>query len=130
MILTLLRLYRLIIGVLTSQFIHEQSHECAKSELDIFAVPPTQTSVEKGALVPYQPIASITDGGPIEFYIPGAGDEYIDLAQTQLYVRAKITNADGTNLEAAAPVGPANLFLHSLFNQVDARGWMFPWMKD
>ena len=31
----------------------------------------------------------------------------------------KITNADGTNLEAAAPVGPANLFLHSLFNQVD-----------
>ena len=104
---------------MTSQFIHEKSRECAKSELDIFAIPPTQTSVEKGALIPYQPIASITDGGPIEFYIPGAGDEYIDLAQTQLYVRAKITNADGTNLVAGAPVGPANLFLHSLFNQVD-----------
>ena len=104
---------------MTSQFIHEKSQECAKSELDLFAVPPTQTSVEKGALIPYQPIASITDGGPIEFYIPGSGDEYIDLAQTQLYVRAKITNADGTNLAAEAPVGPVNLFLHSLFSQVD-----------
>ncbi len=100
-------------------FIHEKSRECAKSELDIFTVPPTQTSVEKGALIPYQPIASITDGGPIEFYVPGAGDEYIDLAQTRLYIRAKITNPDGSNLAAAAPVGPVNLFLHSLFSQVD-----------
>ncbi len=104
---------------MASQFIHEKSFECAKSELDLFSVPPTQTSVEKGALIPYQPIASITDGGPIEFYIPGSGDEYLDLSQTQLYVKAKITNADGTNLANAAPVGPVNLFLHSLFNQVD-----------
>ena len=102
-----------------ASFIHEKSQECAKSELDLFTIPPTQTSVEKGALIPYQPIASITDGGPVEFYIPGAGDEYIDLAQTQLYIRAKITNADGTHLQAAAPVGPVNLFLHSLFSQVD-----------
>ena len=102
-----------------ANFIHDKSQECAKSELDIFTIPPTQTSVEKGSLIPYQPIASITDGGPVEFYIPGAGDEYIDLAQTQLYIRAKITNADGSNLAADAPVGPVNLFLHSLFSQVD-----------
>lgn len=99
--------------------IHEQSHECAKSELDIFTIPPTQTSIEKGSLIPYNPIASITAGGPVEFYIPGASDEYIDLSQTQLYVRAKITNANGTDLAADAPVGPVNLFLHSLFSQVD-----------
>ena len=100
-------------------FVHQHSHECAKSELDLFSIPSTQTSVEKGSLVPYQPIASITDGGPIEFYVPGSGDEYIDLPQTQIYIRAKITNADGTNLAADEPVGPTNLFLHSLFSQVD-----------
>ena len=36
-----------------------------------------------------------------------------------LYVKAKITANDGTNLVADAAVGPANLFLHSLFSQVD-----------
>ena len=29
-------------------FVHEQSRECLKSELDLFSVPPTQTSVENG----------------------------------------------------------------------------------
>ena len=36
-----------------------------------------------------------------------------------LYVKTKITANDGTNLAADAAVGPANLFLHSLFSQVD-----------
>jgi len=34
-------------------------------------------------------------------------------------VQAKITKEDGTNLDAADPVGPVNLLLHSLFSQVD-----------
>jgi len=29
-------------------FVHEQSYECTKSELDLFSVPPTQTSMEHG----------------------------------------------------------------------------------
>jgi len=36
-----------------------------------------------------------------------------------LYVKAKITRADGTNLAVDSPIGPSNLFLHSLFLQVD-----------
>jgi len=36
-----------------------------------------------------------------------------------LYVKAKISRADGTNLAADSPIGPTNLFLHSLFSQVD-----------
>jgi len=36
-----------------------------------------------------------------------------------LYVKAKITRADGTNLAVDSPIGPSNLFLHSLFSQVD-----------
>ena len=41
------------------------------------------------------------------------------LANTMLYVKAKVTRPDGTNLVAATEVGPTNLFLHSLFSQVD-----------
>ena len=57
--------------------------------------------------------------GPIEFNVSGTGEEYLDLARTQLYVKAKITKANGTALDADTQVGPVNLFLHSLFSQVD-----------
>ena len=36
-----------------------------------------------------------------------------------LYVKAKLTAMNGDNLAADAAVGPANMFLHSLFAQVD-----------
>ena len=36
-----------------------------------------------------------------------------------LYVKAKITWANGDNLANDSPIGPSNLFLHSLFSQVD-----------
>jgi len=100
-------------------FVHEQSCECLKSELDLFSVPPTQTSVENGNWIEYHPLTTVADDSPIEFEINGNGEDYIDLANTMLYVRAKITRADGTNLQAADVVAPANLFLHSLFSQVD-----------
>ena len=48
-------------------FVHDQSCECAKTELDVFSVPPTQTSIEYGNYVEYHPLSSITDSGPIEF---------------------------------------------------------------
>lgn len=99
--------------------LHNQSCECTKSELDLFSLPPTQTSIEKGQWVEYHPISTISDGGPIEFVISGSGDEYMDLNQTQLYIQAKVTKANGTNLDDADQVGPVNLFLQSLFNQVD-----------
>lgn len=50
-------------------FIHEGSCECAKSELDLFSVPPTQTSIESATFVEYHPISSLSDGAPIEFEV-------------------------------------------------------------
>ena len=99
--------------------LHTNSCECTKSELDLFSLPPTQTSIDKGQWVEYHPISTISDGGPIEFFIPGSSEEYMDLNQTQLYIKAKITKADGSNLADDDQVGPVNLFLQSLFNQVD-----------
>ena len=48
-------------------FVHDQSCECAKLELDVLSVPPTQTSIKYGNYVEYHPLSSITDSGPIEF---------------------------------------------------------------
>lgn len=99
-----------------------QSHyqECTKSELDLFAAPHLQTSIEKGYWVECFPVSNLTDSGPIEFNVPGSGEEYGDLRQAWLYVKAKVVKANGDNLEEATDkVGPVNLFLQSLFSQVD-----------
>lgn len=102
-------------------FIHQKSCECVKTELDLFSLPPTQTSIENGKWVQYKPVASLTDDSPIEFVVPGHGDEYTDLSHTLLQVVASIENADGSPVSNADKdaVGPVNNWLHSLFSQVD-----------
>ena len=66
-------------GFRNMAFVHKQSCE---GELDLFAVPPTQTSSEDGRWVEHQPLMSLDSGGQIEFVIPGTGDAYLDLANT------------------------------------------------
>jgi hypothetical protein len=98
-------------------FLHKKSNECTKSELDLFQVPPTQISYESARVVDYYPISNI-DNGPIECFISGSSDEYIDLSQTFLYIETQILDHENKALTNQA-VAPANLFLHSLFSQVD-----------
>jgi len=100
-------------------FAHDLSCECTKSELDLFTVPPTQTSMEHGSWVEYHPLSTVTDGSPIEFDVSGTGDDYLDFANTLLHVKAKVVRDNGEDLAADALVGPVNLFLNSLFSQVD-----------
>ena len=102
-----------------AKLLHGSSDECAVSALDLSYVPPTQTSVTKGVWVDVHPIASVTESGPIEFEFEGKRQEFLDLAHTLLYVKAQIVKADGSPLTAEEKVGPVNLFLHSLFNQLD-----------
>ena len=61
----------------------------------------------------------MADSSPIEFHVDASGEDYIDFANTMLYVKAKITRVDGTNLKVDSPIRPSNLFLHSLFSPVD-----------
>lgn len=98
--------------------VHESSCPCTTSALDLFTVPPTQLAVDDGYVVDYHPIANI-DSGPIEFFVSGSGTEYIDLAKTYLQVRAKVVKANGQDLAATDKVAPVNLFMQSLFSQVD-----------
>jgi hypothetical protein len=47
--------------------------------------------------------------------------EYIDLANTYLFVEAHIVADDDTALDAGADVGPVNLWMHSLFSDVSVK---------
>lgn len=102
-------------------FVHAHSDECLKSELDLFNILPTQTSIEGGSYMEYNPISTLSDGAPIEFVISGSGQDYIDLANTQLYVKVQIRGADNAVIDNTARVGPVNLLLHSLFTEIDIK---------
>lgn len=97
-------------------FLHSHSCECAKSELDLFTIPPTQTSIEQSHWTQYNPVASLTDGSPIEFVVPGHGEEYIDLPHTMLKVKFKVTATDSKPTDKISVV---NNILHSMFSQID-----------
>ena len=102
-------------------FLHPLSCECTKSELDLFTLPVTQTSIERSAVIEYRPIATIRRGGIIEFNIVGSGEDYIDLAETLLYVKLKVVPLGGAALTAdeSTKVAPERQFLQTLFSQID-----------
>ncbi|XP_062980760.1 uncharacterized protein F54H12.2-like [Elgaria multicarinata webbii] len=100
-------------------FIHCGSEECAKSELDLFNIGPTQTSIERSLFIEVPPLSALSDSAPLDFYIPGNGEDYMDLNNTLLYVCCKIVNPDGTNLAVNEEVGLVNYPIASLFSQLD-----------
>ena len=100
--------------------VHSNSMTCMKSELDLFSVPPTQTSILDQTTVEFQPISTLTDDGPIEFFISGTGsDQYIDPSQILLHVRCQVLSPDGGRLAEDAVVAPECNLLHSLWSNVD-----------
>jgi hypothetical protein len=100
-------------------FVNECSCPCPSAELDLFEVPPTQLTVESCSVSEYHPITSLNDGSTIEFEFKGTGDDYVDLKNSFLCVKAKITKPAGGNLDANEATAPVNNFLHSLFSQID-----------
>src|SRR5277367_3809549 len=102
---------------------HPLSHECGKSELDLFSLPPTQVSIQSSNFQQFNPISSISDSSVIDFTIAGNGEEYIALSDTVLMVTAKIVKEDGAALTAAESlkIAPTNYFLQALFSQVDVK---------
>ncbi|XP_077076721.1 uncharacterized protein F54H12.2-like [Siphateles boraxobius] len=99
--------------------LHQMSGECIKSELDLFTVPLTQTMIEKSSYLEITPLSAISDSAPIEFFIAGNGDDYMDLNNTMLYLRAKITRPNGEEIADPAKVGLINYPAATMFSQVD-----------
>ena len=103
-------------------YVHPFSKRCDKSEVDLFRVPPTQQSLERGRWIDYAPLSSVENANSAITFLIAATDEYIDLSKTILTVTGKITKKDGTsklNGNDQSNVAPVNNFLHSLFRQVD-----------
>ena len=69
----------------------------------------------------FAPIATIQANTAIEFEVTGKDKHYLDLNDSYMTVRAKMTIADGVTAPGAHAVGPVNLPLHSMFAEVSAQ---------
>ncbi len=90
---------------------------CVKSELDLFSAPLKQESIESGCWVELKPVASLSNSAIIEFHSSGSSDDYQDPSNMFLQLKARIKKADGSNIPAAAPVGPVNNWMNALFKE-------------
>lgn len=98
-------------------FNEDEFKEGIVSELNLFELPPTQTSVGDVYYDEIRPLSQATSEGPFEFRISGQNSmDYLDLKNSQLYVRLKVQKPDGSPLAKEDKVGPANLLLQSLFS--------------
>ena len=61
----------------------------------------------------------LTSTGPIEFTISAENSNYIDLANSFLYVRASVTTSKGADMAKGVEIAPECNFLHTLWSQVD-----------
>jgi hypothetical protein len=84
------------------------------SEFDTFGRKPVQHAIQETNVVIHKPLASV-DQSDLEFLIPADCDTYVD-PDIKIYIRGKITKADGPDVEATDITGWANNFLHTLFS--------------
>ena len=99
--------------------LHQKSAECTLSELDLFSAPMTQLSIEDKKYQECQPLSALSDNLPIEFFIPRDGEKYLDMNDTMLHRRVKITEKNGNDIPADTAVSLISYPLKTIFSQCD-----------
>lgn len=92
-------------------------------EFELFAVPNTQTTVERSYYTEHRPVSTLDAKSTLEFEIQSAMDEYINFSETfihlQVGVQLKNLEKGKASQSSWTTVKPVNNFLHSLFKTVD-----------
>ena len=92
--------------------------ESFNSEMMLFQPPVVHHGIEYLQWIECWPVNQITEDGSIDIHLKASG--YRDLQRSHLYMKAKIVNENGDAFKTADIVTPVNLWLQSLWNQVDA----------
>lgn len=95
-------------------------HEGLPTELALFDLPVTQTAVTDIYQEHIRSSSQLSDDSPIEFKISGQNSmDYLDLKGSEIYVKVRVTKADGSSLGSGEKVAPVNLWLQALFATVE-----------
>lgn len=88
--------------------------------LDLFSLPSEDVGVlDRKWVLTGARNNKIDADGVIEFNIESNPSRYIDLKNSKLLVNFKILNTDGSHIDDQEEVAPVNLFLASMWKQVD-----------
>lgn len=102
--------------------IHEASEVALLPQLNLWTVPPTQTSVDRDIEFELRPTATFNSTTPLKFDHKCPTDEYIMLNESHLNIRMKVTlkssdsKAFPINRAAWDKVFPVNNLMHSIFS--------------
>lgn len=94
-------------------------HELATDSIDLFSVPPIESTIIHGKTLTIYPSSVLVDSGPFEFLIPADSNDFTYLPLTRLEGEIEILKNDGSALAATDVVSVVNLLPHSLFKQVE-----------
>ena len=94
--------------------------ESIPDEVDVYAPVLQQTIIKDDFDQEYLPVNAIQQGAPIEFSIKSGDEYYLDLDESLMIVTAKITKANGTDMDDNVRASTVNLLLHSLFREIYA----------
>ena len=86
--------------------------ENIRDETDLFAPMLQQSIIIDDFDQEYLPVNYIQPGAPIEFSIKNVDFFYLDLDESRFIIRAKITEANGTDMDNNVQAAPVNLLFH------------------
>ena len=88
------------------------------SELDYFEPNVMQLSVMGDYDRVFGTGQTLVQGGPIEFFIRGADEVYLDLNNSILEIKLKMTLKNGNNVTGGDGVGPLNDIIDGIFMSI------------
>ena len=89
------------------------------SELDYFERNVMQLSVIYDYDRVFGTGQTLVQGGPIEFFVRGADEVYLDLNNSKLEIKLKLTLENGNDITGGESVGPLNDILNALFMSME-----------
>ncbi|GFT57588.1 uncharacterized protein F54H12.2 [Trichonephila clavipes] len=71
-------------------------------------------AIDSSSFVQIHPLASLSDSSPLEFYISGNGEHYLDLAHSILHLQIKILKKNDSVIGDNDHVAPLNYILNTM----------------
>ena len=89
-----------------------------KTELNLFDPGVYQSSVIESSMQEYLPLQTLTQHGPIEFFVAPSGVDYLDPSELYLHVRLKIVRPNGDPFRRDFNTAPECNLFHNLWSNI------------
>ena len=100
---------------MTAVPLHKGSASAVNDALQLFDLPPTDTSMTAARMLEFTPISQRIN--PMEFVVPSV-DVFIDLSRSYFTMKLRLRKQNGTDVDDGDLLYPANNLAHTLIKQL------------